>query len=114
MYFQLYCVKSSPPESDLLELSKKIYLPSRNPRDVNYRQRIHLQESQQTVDYVVQKKRSTSLPRPITYIYTDGIGYALTPSHLVYAKRLSTLTACSTTVDELIDYPEDSLHLPDV
>ena len=44
--------------------------------------------------------------RPITYIYTDGIGHALTPYHLVCGKRLSTLPACSAE-DELIEYPED-------
>ena len=44
--------------------------------------------------------------RPITYIYTDGIGHALTPSHLVCGKRLSTLPSRSAE-DELIGYPED-------
>ena len=44
--------------------------------------------------------------RPITYIETDGIGHALTPSHLVCGKRLSTLPTCSAE-DELIEYPED-------
>ena len=44
--------------------------------------------------------------RPITYIYTDGIGNALIPSHLVCGKKLSTLPACSVE-DELIEYPED-------
>ena len=44
--------------------------------------------------------------RPITYVYTDGIGHALTPSHLVCGKRLSTLPACSAE-DELIEYLED-------
>ena len=44
--------------------------------------------------------------RPITYIYRDGIGHALTLSHLLCGKRLSTLPACSAE-DELIEYPED-------
>ena len=44
--------------------------------------------------------------RPITYIYADGIGQALTPSRLVCGKRLSTLPACSAK-DELIEYPKD-------
>ena len=44
--------------------------------------------------------------RPITYIYTDDIEYALTPSHLVCGKILSTLPACSAE-DELTEYPED-------
>ena len=47
--------------------------------------------------------------RPITYIYMDGIGHALTPSHLVCGKILSALPASSacSAEDELIEYPED-------
>ena len=44
--------------------------------------------------------------RHITYIYTDDTGHALTRSHSVCGKRLSTLPACSAE-DELIEYPED-------
>ena len=44
--------------------------------------------------------------RSVTYVYTNSIGHALTPSHSVCGKRFSTLPAFSAK-DERIEYHED-------
>ena len=52
--------------------------------------------------------------RPITYIYTDGIGHALTPSHLVCGKRVFLHYQLVLLKMNLLNILKISLHLPDV
>ena len=44
--------------------------------------------------------------RPLTYLYSDDINEALSPSHLIFGKRLLTLPDNIVHPEEIDDTPE--------